>query len=749
MNHVSNDSNTANLLSQWGNGQQVHSIVHFFWISGEGLEKSRLGLLRNLLYQTLCQRQDLIEECMPGPLEYFRGYAKPQKIRRLDELHQTLSIVLKRASVSAKYCLFIDGLDECVGDKQDGDHMDLISTLQQLMSPNVKICVSSRPWNVFESTFRDTPQLKLHAINRYDIEKLVRNRLMAGRLSSGAMHSIRAVGSLTTKVVDKAQGVFQWAALVAEILRDSMVDGTSMEGMEGLLEHTPPELDDLYLQMLNKVKLWHRKYAAITFLLLLSHTASDSLPVLYSVYINDETNQTELAWEETGETWSVERYQDKTKIGQRLAKSWCGDLVDIVHEHDQWRFRYSHGSEIEWPHRTVFDFFQTESVSSMITLWAGERFIPELMKLEMYARMASRTPVLVEHWKEDRNDFVQSVVECLAWLGEQNEQTLRVKLPPLLEGVDSIGQSLFVANSEEPHWTLQGRCDDHEYYLVTTDQFTHASIDKLSSKALFVSWQMSQGICFWPPNPQIYTLEPEDAHSLWLESFLFGLWCKYRPGNFPPSKAIALYLLNRGIDVNKPIPRGGDCDYSIWQRFMILLHDYSDWIDGIESDETEILDIMKVMLDAGAQPSAPLRRHHLYSFLEDEPSGNDEWIPANKAFDLQEDLSFFDHYSEDEEKFVRELFVKVHPLLQEAISARKELPSATASDAEASSSSLVSPQASTMPAHPSTQSAKESPLSKKRDADDILLHKPVEPPGPLKLFHRLKRHYARRRGSER
>lgn len=54
------------------------------------------------------------------------------------------------STMSAKFCFFIDGLDE-----YNGDGMGIIKVVQHLAQyPRVKICVSSCPWTTFETYFR-------------------------------------------------------------------------------------------------------------------------------------------------------------------------------------------------------------------------------------------------------------------------------------------------------------------------------------------------------------------------------------------------------------------------------------------------------------------------------------------------------------------------------------------------------------------------------------------------------------------
>lgn len=61
----------------------------------------------------------------------------------------------------AKVCFFVDGLDEL-----DGDHNSMIRFFRDLGTGNqVKMCLSSRPWQVFERAFaRSVPNLRLQEL---------------------------------------------------------------------------------------------------------------------------------------------------------------------------------------------------------------------------------------------------------------------------------------------------------------------------------------------------------------------------------------------------------------------------------------------------------------------------------------------------------------------------------------------------------------------------------------------------------
>ncbi|KAM7187001.1 hypothetical protein V8F33_011473, partial [Rhypophila sp. PSN 637] len=77
----------------------------------------------------------------------------------------------KLSQTNTRVFFFIDGLDEYEG--RSGDIVELREILRGL--PNLRLCISSRPWNEFEHSFgRDRPQkLFIKLRNHGDIEKYV------------------------------------------------------------------------------------------------------------------------------------------------------------------------------------------------------------------------------------------------------------------------------------------------------------------------------------------------------------------------------------------------------------------------------------------------------------------------------------------------------------------------------------------------------------------------------------------------
>jgi len=225
----------------------------FFWALGSTLQKNYVGVLRSLLYQIAEQREDLIPMIMgqeaiseartSHPREPVPNYAWTKE--RLDDaLRRFLSA--KPSSISV--CLFIDGLDEFVGDE------DLLMETIRLLSrtPRTHVCVSSRPEQIFRQDFANSPQLRLQDLNYEDIEKATKDRLDT-TLKEKFPKTTWMIDGLVANVIAKAQGIFLWADLVTKDLLKGARNSDSTQELHERLDSTPGTIEGLYEHMLERL----------------------------------------------------------------------------------------------------------------------------------------------------------------------------------------------------------------------------------------------------------------------------------------------------------------------------------------------------------------------------------------------------------------------------------------------------------------------------------------------------------------
>lgn len=100
--------------------------------------------------------------------------------------------------------MVVDGLDELEGD------LDVIIVLLQQASTfsYVKLCLSSRPWVVFEDAFEESPSLKLHRFTHNEVQTYVYEQLVDNpALRQSAAQGPGEMQDLVDEIVGKASGV--------------------------------------------------------------------------------------------------------------------------------------------------------------------------------------------------------------------------------------------------------------------------------------------------------------------------------------------------------------------------------------------------------------------------------------------------------------------------------------------------------------------------------------------------------------
>ncbi|KAK4973356.1 hypothetical protein LTR42_005341 [Elasticomyces elasticus] len=223
MAFILNDPRTREALQLWSPDLPVHLLSFFFWKAGSDLQNSVIGLLRSILYQ-LCQ-------CIPDAVDAVSRQLNLPAARLPTWTESTLMDAIKAmisATTNARFCLFVDGLDELVGTYDD--LVDLILDLQAF--DHIKCCVSSRP----------EIELYVYVSAKLDVVSADGDR---------KEEMIRAV-------VDPASGVFLWAVLVTQSFVRGHKSGDDWEVLHDRLNQMPKDLEALFAQMVNNIDPVHR-----------------------------------------------------------------------------------------------------------------------------------------------------------------------------------------------------------------------------------------------------------------------------------------------------------------------------------------------------------------------------------------------------------------------------------------------------------------------------------------------------------
>lgn len=257
MKHLVHHPKTLEGLQFWSQGKHIVLAEFFFWNSGTQLQKSHEGLLRSILHSIFMQAPNTLSTVCSRRRKFK---AQPEWNDR--ELAQVLSDLVSAKVDSTAFCIFIDGLDE-----YHGNQKDLVSLAKTLaMCRNVKICLSSRPENLFVKDIGNDPlcdgSMALHELTHEDIETYVHQTLHNDERYITLKSSSSGCVDLERAVVERARGVFLWVHLVVDSLIEDFVHDDTLEDSNKRLETLPTDLMDYFRHMLSSIEPVYREEAA-------------------------------------------------------------------------------------------------------------------------------------------------------------------------------------------------------------------------------------------------------------------------------------------------------------------------------------------------------------------------------------------------------------------------------------------------------------------------------------------------------
>jgi hypothetical protein len=151
------------------------------------------------------------------------------------------------------FCYFIDGLDEYEETRSE-DYTEVVRILSDWTKKfrgNVKLCVSSREYNVFLNAFSSERKIRLQDLTRRDMERYVREKLQIDESEDSE--------TLIQAIVDKGNGIFLWVALVVKTLRDRLEASHELLSLQSELDSLPDELGGLFTHLLQSLDKSARK----------------------------------------------------------------------------------------------------------------------------------------------------------------------------------------------------------------------------------------------------------------------------------------------------------------------------------------------------------------------------------------------------------------------------------------------------------------------------------------------------------
>jgi len=439
MKFIAGHAKTTQKLQRWSDGRQITVASHFFSSVGSSLQRSQEGLFRAILFKIFRACPELISMALLSLSSIFQFQGTPHAWTT-EQLEAMVNAVSRYAQLPSKFAFFIDGLDE-----YEGEPEQVIRFLFELAeSPDIKICVSSRPWARFVETFGKDPTLflTLEDLTGDDIRNFTHDTFHSHQIFRQHVGDPRYT-SLVDEVVKRADGVFLWVFLVCKSLLDGMGYADRVADLERRLSWVPPDLESFFNQIILSTDGFYREQTARAFLLLLCSPASLPLAV-YSVAMDLLMSPSSGAAPPTpGIPSSPRKLSSWVKEQARRLEGHTKGLIEIKRSPGDHETLW--GVHVEFLHLSVRDYLQTRHVRDSLQALAGKDYNPDIAICDAVAALISLNPrrhlreTLIHHaGRVEREHGI--TLPCLRWLGEKEKWKL------LRSAVDA-GMTLYVSNT--------------------------------------------------------------------------------------------------------------------------------------------------------------------------------------------------------------------------------------------------------------------------------------------------------------
>lgn len=371
MKHIHNHHKMQMGLQQWAGTRPVHVASHFFWAAGTMMQQSQEGLLRTLTFQLLTQSPELTPKAFPA-----RWKAALQPIQGLSQDHWTFNELLdgleNLLSAANERCvlIFVDGLDEFNGEASN--LIEILETIGRI--PNIKICVSSRPWLDFTDAFSNSPwKLYLQDLTRKDIERFTLDTLESNsrfRLFKRRNHKESL--DLVSRITDRAEGVFLWVHLAVRSLIRGIVNADDISDLQRRLDELPRQLEPFFERMLNAIDDFYISRTT-RILLVLAH-ARISLPLVTFYFLDRQDGS---RFNPTGflQNWPYVNGEEADKI-DRMKRQLIAQFKDLINLYDHPTKGALFSFSVGFIHRTVIEFIGRDNIQEWLYARAGTSFHP-------------------------------------------------------------------------------------------------------------------------------------------------------------------------------------------------------------------------------------------------------------------------------------------------------------------------------------------------------------------------------------
>ena len=482
MRYLIHDPRTKDRLNVWAKDRDLLIASCFFWNAGSRIQKSFEGLLQTLLLHLLSENPSLIAKSAPWRWQTLQLGSQATLPWTKTEFLDTFRRLVIESINSCKICLFVDGLDEFVGD--DVGRYQIIHLFEDICKyAHVKICVSSRPWVVFEDSFYGRPSLLLQELTFNDIRDYVKAELMEQpKFSRLKQSNAPRCRDLIFSITDKALGVFLWVTLVVQSLLQGLRNEDGLIDLQRRVELIPTDLEAFFEQILKTIDPFYLKHAFKLFQVALE--VDRELSLLTYSYIMEEDYDFVLKANISPLTRTeiASRYEPTI----RRLNSRCKGLLE-VHLYNPAEMIAYHRPRVGFSHRTVRDFMISSTMTEKFTAHGHpsveiytalcHAFLCQIKGINFSEQWVSTSSMGGDKDFEPISGLINDI-SVYATLSEKfhgsSHSTVLDELDAALSQIfkDELGGHAPYWEDDDPHWTNQPMYDgEHDVHSSEQHNF--------------------------------------------------------------------------------------------------------------------------------------------------------------------------------------------------------------------------------------------------------------------------------------
>lgn len=576
MKYLFGHKTTQDALKKWAGSNHLVTASYFFWGVGTPLQKSHEGLLRSLLYQIFKFHPLLLNDICAQVNHGIQW--------TIEDLQNILHLTFTQGEEGTKFCLFIDGLDE-----YEGDAMDVLDYVQEMAAySNVKICVSSRPWNAFQIAFgKSCFKLRVETLTRKDLWVYVHDKLTNDILFQQVTRDKLDCEVLVSDITSKAEGVFLWVYLVVRnILRDLRDGEESYDDLRRRIDAFPTELNEYFRRILDDLDPLHREETARILLVLLVSGRGLQVQAFEGLALD---------MKEPGHAMSQEILPLDVNHFRSLAQRWQKRLgnrgKDLLSIHSDWRLPAEQRPylTVDFLHKSVRDFL-LENYHTELQSKAAPGFDPRTCLCHALLYIVKTKPRTFD-WQGQEPAQMMSYIRSF-----DNE-----KDPLGMILLDEVDRVMSVYPSGKSSWALgiiAGETGKPILRKLLQDgNSEELLVDRMPEDLLLIFAAMEGLLHYLDHNIDQRPSSPEESLHDRLSISVLGLKT-ISPGSYPRKLlSVAKLLLQKGANPNQRLNMLDG--FTIWTCF--LLWEFWYRVLGFRTRESvETCHILLLMIDHGA-----------------------------------------------------------------------------------------------------------------------------------------------------